>query len=90
MQDMMPQRSKLLVDDEDFNMLLELADEADENEEGEDLADPSACIPGSDGEVSDEEVQKDIPCNLTEEAKLPEPTPKRKKLSVPGRLAGNR
>lgn len=65
-------------------MLLELAEEADENKEDKDLADPGTYIPGSDGEVSDEEIRRDSPCRQAEEPKLPEPIPKRKKMSVPG------
>lgn len=80
------QRTGLLADDEDFNMLLELADEADANGENAEVADPASCIPGSDGEDSHEEDPPQDPlAALAEEAEEPEPKCKKRRLSVPGK-----
>ena len=65
-------------------MLLELADEADATEGNTDFTAPDSCIPGSDGEISDER-QKDPLSALAEEIDAAEPAPKKKKVSVPGK-----
>ena len=85
--------------DEDFDLLLELADEIDteegevaagerRNEEGvSDLPkDYTAFIPASDGEDSEEEVGLEVdPLEaLAEEAETQEPPPKRPKANQAG------
>ena len=70
------------TDEEEFNMLLELAAEADANE---DLAALESSIPGSDGEMSDEEEEKEKhKVSALAESDAPEPAPKKKKVSAPG------
>ena len=65
-------------------MLLELADEVDADEERKYLAAPDSCIPGSDGEVSDDESPQDLLCSLADQADDSERPMKKAKHSKPG------
>jgi len=78
--------------DDDFDLLLELADEIEEGgarDRGPSLPhDYAAFIPASDGEESEEEleVEGDPLEALAKEAEIQEPTPKRPKPSAPGMI----